>query len=171
MPPANNRLLAAARYINKHRSAYLFISPFFIGFAVFGLYPMLYSIYLSFTQYKFRAPSLWVGLGNYQDVSNDPTFWISLKNTLFLWLGTLPLELLLAFCCLADQCLHRPTLERGTFRYLLPAPGHQPGGGGAGLPAYLDNQYGVANYFLRLAGAPLFPGASQKAGCGFRPSC
>jgi len=155
---ADSRLLAAARYINKHRSAYLFISPFFIGFAVFGLYPMLYSIYLSFTQYKFRAPSLWVGLGNYQDILGDPTFWVSLKNTLILWLGTLPVQLLLAFFVASLINAFISQRWKGVLSgiYFLPEVTNLVAVALV-FQLILDNQFGVVNYLLKLVNAPPVP--------------
>ena len=42
--------------IKKARWAYAFISPFYILFAIFSLYPLLLSIYLSFTRWKGVGP-------------------------------------------------------------------------------------------------------------------
>ena len=158
MTIATGRLRAAARYLYKHRSAYLFISPFFIGFAVFGLYPMFYSIYLSFMQYNFKAPSVWVGLGNYQDIVRDPTFWISLKNTLILWLGTLPFQLLLAFIIASVINAFIGQRWKGVLSglYYLPTVTNLVA---VALVFQLifDNQYGIMNFFLKLVGAPTIP--------------
>jgi multiple sugar transport system permease protein len=67
---------------------YLFISPFLVLFLVFGLYPLVFSIVLSF-QYWTPVAGLgsmeFVGLENFEFVLGDPWFWKSLKNTL--WLG------------------------------------------------------------------------------------
>lgn len=80
---------------------YLFIAPFFIVFAIFQLYPILYSLYLSFTDWDgFSAPA-YVGLENYQRLVDDPFFFRSIRNTLLIWLISivpqLPLALTLAF--------------------------------------------------------------------------
>lgn len=66
---------------------YVFISPFFILFGVFSLFPLLFSIYLSFNQWD-AASGLdamnWVGLANYQFALTDPWFTKSLWNTFWL---------------------------------------------------------------------------------------
>jgi len=66
----------------KHRHFYLFISPFFILFAVFGLYPLLFSFYLSFTRWDGLTERTWAGLGNFATLVHDEIFFTSLWNTL-----------------------------------------------------------------------------------------
>ena len=64
---------------------YLFISPFFILFVIFGLYPIGYSIYISFFRWGLTGPSEFVGLRNYGLLfTTDPFFLKSLVNTLIL---------------------------------------------------------------------------------------
>jgi ABC-type sugar transport system permease subunit len=66
---------------------YLFVSPFFILFCIFGLYPILYSITTSFFDWKLIGTSAprFVGLGNYTNVlTQDPFFWKALMNTVIL---------------------------------------------------------------------------------------
>lgn len=70
---------------NRRRLApYLFIAPFFLLFAVFGLFPLLFSVYLSLHQWT-PAEGLhtmqWVGLENYWYAATDPWFHDSLYNT------------------------------------------------------------------------------------------
>ncbi|AIQ17903.1 cytochrome C biogenesis protein [Paenibacillus sp. FSL H7-0357] len=81
-------------------TAYTFISPFFILFSIFGLYPIFFTFYLSFFKWDALNPMKFVGMKNYDLVTSDPTFWISFTNTLIMGLmGTLPqvfLALLLA---------------------------------------------------------------------------
>ena len=65
-------------------AAYIFISPFFILFFIFGLFPILFNVYLSFMQWQPGSglgDMKFVGLRNYTDNLTDPTFWQSLKNT------------------------------------------------------------------------------------------
>ncbi len=78
--------------------AYLFISPWIIGFFVFTVGPMLASLYFSATEYNVIDPPEWVGLANYHRLFlNDPLFWHSLKVTLNYALMALPLGLLIGF--------------------------------------------------------------------------
>ena len=62
-------------------SAYLFASPWFIGFSVFLLYPLLASIYFSFCDYSVLRPPVWIGAANYTGLWHDEVFWTTLKNT------------------------------------------------------------------------------------------
>jgi len=61
--------------------AYIFISPWIVGFIIFTLGPMIASFFLAFTQYNIIAPPEWVGTGNYQRIFADPLFWQALKVT------------------------------------------------------------------------------------------
>lgn len=71
-------------------SFYILIFPWLIGFLVFLAYPMLRSLYLSFTSYNLLSPPEWVGLRNFQRILNDADFWQSLKITLIYSLGSVP---------------------------------------------------------------------------------
>ncbi|OES46642.1 carbohydrate ABC transporter permease [Domibacillus iocasae] len=102
---------AAERAIKKKRSiseekkdmisGYLYIAPFFIIFAVIGLYPALFSTFLAFQNWNGLSPMSFVGLENFKVVLADPLFWKSLYNTIVIGLlGTAPqlvIGIILAF--------------------------------------------------------------------------
>ncbi|MFG2557888.1 carbohydrate ABC transporter permease [Streptomyces sp. NPDC048496] len=74
---------------SKRRRAALrtaaFLSPWLIGFCVFFAYPLLSTVYFSFTQYDGFAPPKFDGLKNWSYVFNEYTlFWPALRNTLWL---------------------------------------------------------------------------------------
>lgn len=75
---------------------YIFISPFFLLFAVFGLFPYLYAFYLSFLDWDGISPQTWVGLANYQELLDDSLWWKALGNTIWLMVATLIPQLGLA---------------------------------------------------------------------------
>jgi multiple sugar transport system permease protein len=56
------------KFLRRNAVAYLFLTPWLLGFLVLTLYPMVYSLGLSFTDYDFTQPdsTQWIGLGNYQ---------------------------------------------------------------------------------------------------------
>lgn len=81
----------------RHRHFYLFISPFFILFAVFGLYPLIFSLYLAFVRWDALTPPVWVGFENFRSLFQDQLFFTSLWNTLVLGLMYVPPMLILAF--------------------------------------------------------------------------
>lgn len=63
---------------------YLFIAPFFVIFAVFGIFPLGFSVWLSLHQWEPAAgldAMRWVGLANYGFALTDPWFHRSLWNT------------------------------------------------------------------------------------------
>jgi len=69
---------------------YILITPWFLGFLIFLAYPMLRSLYLSFTSYNLLSPPEWVGLRNFERILNDARFWQSLKVTLLYAFGSVP---------------------------------------------------------------------------------
>ncbi|MCD4824833.1 MAG: sugar ABC transporter permease [Phycisphaerae bacterium] len=74
------------------RDFWLFLSPWLIGFLLFALGPILFSLWLSFTDYNiFKSPE-WVGLANYKEMfTDDPLIWKALWNTLFYAFFAVPL--------------------------------------------------------------------------------
>ena len=69
-----------------------FLSPWIIGFVVFYVYPMLASLYFSFTHYDILSQPKWVGLSNYKFMfTSDPQFWQAMRNTLWMIIVAVPL--------------------------------------------------------------------------------
>ncbi|MGA9288284.1 MAG: sugar ABC transporter permease [Anaerobacillus sp.] len=72
-------------------SGYLYVAPFFIIFALIGLYPAVFSVYLAFQKWNGLSPMSFVGLDNFRVVLEDPIFWKSVYNTIVMGLmGTAP---------------------------------------------------------------------------------
>nr|WP_308784638.1 sugar ABC transporter permease [Lederbergia panacisoli] len=72
-------------------SGYLFISPFFILFGVFGVFPLLFTSFLSFHKWDILGTKEFIGLQNYKLLFTDPLFWKALGNTFSIWvLSTIP---------------------------------------------------------------------------------
>lgn len=68
---------------------YVFLSPFVLLFVVFGIFPLVFSLYLAFQSWEPTAGLLamkFVGLENFAFALQDDWFWKSLKNTV--WLAT-----------------------------------------------------------------------------------
>ena len=69
---------------------YVFISPFLVLFAVFGVFPLLFSLYLAFQSWEPTSgldSMEYVGLANFAFALGDEWFWKSLKNTAWLALA------------------------------------------------------------------------------------
>jgi multiple sugar transport system permease protein len=101
---------------------YLFILPWILGFLMFRFGPMLYSLFLSFTDYAARdAPKL-IGLENYIYMfTKDPRFLDSIRSTFAFVVGFLPLNLSLglAIALLMNQRVRGIFVFRAI--YYLPA--------------------------------------------------
>ncbi len=83
----------------EQRVALAFVALPVIGFAVFTIFPLLFSVYASFTEWNGISAPVFTGLANFQAMMVDPYFWQAMWNTLFLMIGIpvgLSLSLLLA---------------------------------------------------------------------------
>lgn len=70
------------------------VTPWVLGFLIWTAYPIAASLYYSFTEYNVFQPPQWVGLENYRRIlTNDPSFWPSLRLTLLYGAISLPLGL------------------------------------------------------------------------------
>jgi ABC-type sugar transport system permease subunit len=90
------RLRQKLREIWKMRWPYLFISPFYILFLIFGVYPILFSLYLSFTEWKGLGPIKFVGLKNFELLLKDKVFWQAMTNGVILFFMYVPIMTFLA---------------------------------------------------------------------------
>ncbi len=76
--------------LRKHKWPYLFISPFFILFLVFQLIPVVWTGYISMTEWNGLAKPVWVGLDNYKLMFQDYMFKDAFFNTMSYWIcGTI----------------------------------------------------------------------------------
>lgn len=77
--------------LDLHGSPYLFVAPFFVLFAVFGLFPLGYTVVVSLHKWDLTGDAGLIGFGNYSTLLADPDFWNALLNTLgLLVLATVP---------------------------------------------------------------------------------
>ena len=76
------------------RNGLLFISPWLAGFLVLSLYPLVMSVFYSFTEFNVVRSPQWTGLANYRELFfHDPLFWKSVYNTLYFTALAVPLSL------------------------------------------------------------------------------
>lgn len=105
------------RWRDKYLGIYLSISPFFILFLIFGLFPIVFSLYLSFHAWDGIGEMTFVGLDQFAYLVTDTQFLKSLSVTLIIWvISTIPmlaLALLLAF--LLNQEIRGKTVYRVTY--------------------------------------------------------
>lgn len=130
-----------------------FISPAIIGFLAFAAWPIVQSLYYSFTDYNVLQPPLFIGFGNYTDLFNDRVYRIALYNTLFMVLIGLPIHLLFDF--LMALLLNTRIRGLSLYRTIFYLPAITPVVAAAIVWLWLFNgQYGILNEILSWFGIP-----------------
>ena len=99
------------------RFAYIFISPFYLLFLVFGVFPLLWSFYLTFQDWNGLSPMSFIGLANYGALLRDSTFYDALRNTALYWVVDATLIISLALM-LATVLQTRWLRGRGAYRVI-----------------------------------------------------
>jgi len=135
----------------------LFISPWLIGFLVFTIYPLISSLYYSFTRYNLLTDPVFLGLKNYVDIfSEDPHFGQVMYNTIYYVGLSAPLGVISAF--LMATLLNTKVIGRSVFRAIFFLPAIVPAVVTAMVWAFLLNvQYGAINATLQGLGLPTIP--------------
>jgi len=93
-------------------SPYLYIAPFFFLFGVVGLFPLLYTSYLSlFDRELLDLEGTFIGLGNYTELLQDSQFWNALVNTLSIFVLSTGPQIVVAvgLAALLNAHLRTPT--------------------------------------------------------------
>ncbi|MFB9280228.1 carbohydrate ABC transporter permease [Cohnella cellulosilytica] len=126
---------------------YVFMSPAIIGLLVFMLGPILFSAYISFTDYDILGTPEWIGLQNYVELFRDPFFWHSMKIT-FIYAGiSVPLGLVVAL--LLAMLLNQTLKGIYLFRVVFYLPAVISGVAVALLWKWVFNpEFGLLNWFL-----------------------
>ena len=107
--------------------AYLFLLPFFITFLIFQLYPMVYSISLSFTDtYAMGAETIkgkFIWFDNYVALWKDPQFWQSIKNTFIIFaMNFIPQLVAALFFAVIFTSTRYKIKSKGLFRFVYFLP-------------------------------------------------
>ncbi|WP_370639079.1 carbohydrate ABC transporter permease [Cohnella sp. REN36] len=141
-------------YMNASKETkyfYLFVFPWIVGFLAFSLYPILTSLYYSFTDYNVVNPAKFVGLKNYKDMISDELFWKSVKATLYYALVSVPVGLFLSL--VFALLLNMKVPGKRFFRVAMYLPSMISGAAMSLLWVWIFNpQIGLANYALSLVG-------------------
>ncbi|RXZ78918.1 sugar ABC transporter permease [Paenibacillaceae bacterium] len=128
-------------------TGYLFISPFLIGFFVLTFYPMLQSLYFSFTDYSLLEPGRWVGTNNYVRMfTADPNFATSLGITFTYVMFAVPLKLL--FALLVAMFLNKELKGISVYRTLIYLPSLI--GGSIAVAVLWKNIFGAEGFVSKL---------------------
>ena len=129
----------------------LFASPWIIGFLVFTLYPIIASLFFSFTEYHVTLPPKWVGLANYAKLFKDQLFLKSLVNTAWYAIGLVPVGLVIAI--VLALLLVQPLRERYFYRSMIYLPTIVPIYAFATIALwFFSPYYGLVNGLLSFLG-------------------
>jgi cellobiose transport system permease protein len=159
-PPREPRRIAFGHRLSRwdlKLSPYLYISPFFILFAVTGLFPIAYTAVISFMDWDLvRNSGTFIGFDQYAYVLGQPKFWIALRNTFSIFLLSSVPQLLLAIfiAAMLDQNIRAKTFWRmGVLLPYVMAP--------VAVALIFSNmfgdQYGLVNSILADLGIPPVP--------------
>ncbi|GGL97159.1 carbohydrate ABC transporter permease [Nakamurella endophytica] len=153
--PRRTRARAARRRKydpRETRAAFAFLTPWIIGFLVFTLGPMIWSLYLSLTRYNLVDSPQFVGLKNYKRMlGEDPRVATALFNTFVYAVLYVPLAIVVALGL--AMLLDRVTRGAGFFRTAYYLPVMTPGVAVAVMFSLLLNgNYGLVNRALSVIG-------------------
>ena len=97
--------------------------PWTLTFMVFWAFPVIYSLFLGFTDYTLLSSKEWewVGVDNYLNLLTDQSFLSAVKQTLFFVVGTIPVTTVIAL--FMALLVNRKFKFRGLFRagYFMPS--------------------------------------------------
>ncbi len=97
------------KQLRKYRAPYLFILPFFLLFFVFQLIPIIWTGYISFTNWKGLGDPQFCGIDNYKLLANDYMVTDALVNTTIYWVSSLVIILVVSIAI--ALCLQSPRLR------------------------------------------------------------
>ncbi|MFI6811166.1 carbohydrate ABC transporter permease [Nonomuraea sp. NPDC050328] len=137
--------------MRETRAALLFISPWIAGFLIFTCWPVLYSGYLSLTDYDVINDPNFVGLDNYRQLFEDPKIGLAFRNTLIFAALSVPAQLLVsvALALLLNSAVRASGLFRTVFFLPKMTP---PVAVGILLLMLFNGQNGLINSFLGIFG-------------------
>lgn len=157
-PPRDGKRSWLPRKQLTHRQrhvlwAFIFLSPWFIGFVLFLIGPMLWSLWLSFTDYDPLVPDTqFIGVENYQEAMQDPRVRTSLWNTFFFTIFYVP-GTIISGLVLAMMLTKVGRRTGGFFRTAFYVPNVAPAVAvGALFLMLLNGHDGLVNRVLRVFG-------------------
>ncbi|MCD7996869.1 MAG: sugar ABC transporter permease [Clostridiales bacterium] len=134
----------------------LFTAPWIIGLLLFYAYPLLSSIYYSFTSYSVLNSGNFVGLENYRELIKDNLFWKSIWNTLYFTVLSVPVNIILGI--IIALLLNSKIRFIGLYRTVFFIPTLVPVVATATVWRWLlDSNYGIINSLLNKVGLASIP--------------
>lgn len=135
---------------------YVFIGFFTVPFLIFNVGPVLFGIYVGFTEWGIIGDPTWVGFQNYETAFADEWFWVAFRNVILYALIIVPGVTVLGLCfalfvnqgwplsTVARTILFTPNVVSATVIGLV-------------WVWVLDTQFGVVNHYLAYLGIDAIP--------------
>lgn len=142
---------AAARGLSDISIRNLFIIPTIAFLIIFNVFPLLYSLFTAFTDYRASSsdPGNWVGLANFRDLLADPYIWRNFTITAKYVIISVTGQVIVGFGL--AMLLNRPIPLKGLITTLLLLPMMMsPAVVGLFWKLLYDPSFGIINYFLGL---------------------
>ncbi|MFF9912686.1 carbohydrate ABC transporter permease [Streptomyces sp. NPDC013457] len=119
-PPSRAGLRSRLYRWDLRFSPYAFVAPFFLTFAAFGIFPLVYTGWLSLHRVELGGEAEWRGLDNYTSLAESEFFWNALANTFTIGVVSTVPQLLMALGL--AHLLNYRLRARGFFRVAVLAP-------------------------------------------------
>lgn len=154
-PTGSARIISILVATRKNIWAYLFILPSLTFFLIFSVYPIFDTFKFSFESLRM-GQRVWVGLTNYRNLLEDELFLKGLENTIWYFLGMVPVGVLLAL--ILAGLIHM--LPSRTLQTLFKAAFYLPIATVSSVILALiwnylyDPVFGLVNYLIGLVGIP-----------------
>ncbi|AWW41519.1 MULTISPECIES: carbohydrate ABC transporter permease [Streptomyces] len=149
----NNRWSTVLHRLDVKGAPYAFIGPFFVVFAAFSLYPLIYTAWISLHRAELASMDLmeWVGFDNFIELAKDDRFWNALGNTFTIGVLSAVPQLLMALG-LAHLLNYR--LRGSTFFRVAALTPYATSVGAAALvfTMLFERDFGMINWMLSLIG-------------------
>lgn len=155
-------MLTSRLFSDDRFMRWVLIAPLVLFLLLFMVYPTLFSLYMSFTDYVMRGEPNFVGLENYRYVLSDSVFWAALGRTLYVLVLCIGVELILgmALALVLNRDFKGQGIVRGLcFIPLLVSPLSMS----LMWNYILHIQFGVVNTVVRWMGFDVIPFLSSSS--------
>jgi multiple sugar transport system permease protein len=144
------------RGLSDRALAWLFVGPTVVLLLAFNIFPLLWTIWLSFTNYRANRPgagSTWVGISNYQRVLGSEAIWENMRATAHFLCWSITLQLVLGFAL--ALLLNRKFRGHSFWSTAILLPMMlAPAVVGTFWKFFFEPQYGIFNAIVGFLGGP-----------------
>jgi multiple sugar transport system permease protein len=152
--PIVRGILRGVNEIFQILEPYIYLAPAFIIFTVFIFVPLVFSIYLSFTNWDLISKGAdFIWFNNYLRLAHNKNFWGAVKNTIYFTIGIVPAQIALAL--ISALLLNTKVKFKSLFRSIYFLPVIVPITVTAIVWLFIFSpSYGILNYLIGIVGLP-----------------